>query len=46
MTFAIGWFYMDALSAMRKPKCDICCMRTFCKFAKETVVEAAKEGKK
>ena len=35
-----------AVCDARKPKCDICCMRTFCKFAKETVVEAAKEGKK
>ena len=35
-----------AVCDARKPKCDICCMRTFCKFVKETVVEAAKEGKK
>ena len=29
-----------------KPKCEICCMRAFCKYAQETPVAEKKEGKK
>ena len=30
----------------RTPKCEICCMREFCKYAQETPVAEKKEGKK
>ena len=35
-----------AVCDARKPKCDICCMREFCKYAQETPVAEKKEGKK
>ena len=35
-----------AVCDARKPKCEICCMREFCKFAQETPVAEKKEGKK
>ena len=35
-----------AVCDARKPKCEICCMREFCKYAQETHVEKKKEGKK
>ena len=35
-----------AVCDARKPKCEICCMREFCKYAQETPVAEKKEGKK
>lgn len=35
-----------AVCDARKPKCEICCMRAFCKYAQETPVAEKKEGKK
>lgn len=35
-----------AVCDARKPKCEICCMRAFCKYAQETPVAKKKEGKK
>ena len=35
-----------AVCDARKPKCEICCMREFCKYAHETPVAEKKEGKK
>ena len=35
-----------AVCDARKPKCEICCMREFCKYAQETPVAENKEGKK
>ena len=34
-----------AVCDARKPKCEICCMREFCKYAQETPVAEKKEGK-
>ena len=38
--------YGRAVCDARKPKCEICCMREFCKYAQETPVAEKKEGKK
>ena len=35
-----------AVCDARKPKCEICCMREFCKYAQETPVAEKKDGKK
>ena len=35
-----------AVCDARKPKCEICCMREFCKYAQDTPVAEKKEGKK
>ena len=35
-----------AVCDARKPKCEICCMRAFCKYAQETPVAEKKKGKK
>ena len=35
-----------AVCDARKQKCEICCMREFCKYAQETPVAEKKEGKK
>ena len=35
-----------AVCDARKPKCEICCMREFCKYVQETPVAEKKEGKK